>query len=91
LILAGEPAKGCLRKKAGKYFIQYILVFDLIAAADDHGESGVTRSIVFFGLRQRLGHVAPSWQRHFRARHATRSMALIGVLAQNRKAVRKKN
>jgi len=38
LILAGEPAKGCLRKKAGKYFIQYILVFDLIAVADDHGD-----------------------------------------------------
>jgi hypothetical protein len=38
LILAGEPAKGCLRKKAGKYFIQYVLVFDLIAVADDHAD-----------------------------------------------------
>jgi len=35
---SSQPAKRCLRKKAGKYFLQCILVIDLVAAADDHGD-----------------------------------------------------
>jgi len=35
---SSQLAKGCWRKKAGKYFLQCILVIDLVAAADDHGD-----------------------------------------------------
>jgi hypothetical protein len=35
---SSQPAKGCLRKKAGKYFLQCILVIDLVSVADDHGD-----------------------------------------------------
>jgi len=35
---SSQPAKGCRRKKAGKYFLQCIRVIDLVTAADDHGD-----------------------------------------------------